>query len=105
MAERAYPRIRLHAEASIRCGERDYPGILEDLSLIGTYIRTDKRISVGDSAEISFSDTAAARDYRVRFNGSVVRVDDDGIVFVLRRIDIDSFLKLHLIVARQSANV
>lgn len=105
MGERAYPRISLHAEASIRCGERDYSGMLENLSLSGTYIRTDKRISVGDSADISFSDTESARNNRVRFNGSVVRADDNGIAFTLRRIDVDSFLRLHLIVGRQATHV
>jgi hypothetical protein len=105
MDQRDYPRVCLHAEASIRNGEKNFQGMLANLSLTGVYIRTDNMIPVGDNAEVIFCDSVSTRKAAVKANGKVVRTDEKGMAFRLLQMDVDSFINLHLIVAKQAATV
>jgi len=102
MGQRKYPRVSLHSEASIRCGDINFCGMLANLSLNGIYIRTDTRIPLGDSAEVNFPDKVSTRNPTLKVNGKVVRIDKDGIALKFRQMDIDSFINLHLIVAEKA---
>ncbi len=103
MVPRAYPRVSLRAEASIRYGTSNYAGMLANLSLNGVFITTETRIPVGDSAELAFRDAFPHGMAAVRASGTVVRNDDNGVAFILRQMDVDSFINLHLIMARRAA--
>ena len=105
MGQRGNPRISLDAEVSIRCGDRSLLGLLANLSLSGVYIKTDTPIPLGDRAEVIFYDASSPRKSAVKVNGSVVRRDKRGIAFQFRQMDVDSFINMHLMLARQSATV
>ncbi len=102
MGEREYPRVSLQAEASIRHGDRSFLGMLANLSLNGVYIATETPLPVGDGVEVTFSDAASGMA-TVKAGGHVVRTDKEGMAFRLRRMDVDSFINLHAIVARLAA--
>lgn len=102
MGQRKFPRVSLHSQASIRCGEINICGMLANLSLSGIYIRTDTRLALGDFAEVNFSDKVSTRNPTLKVKGKVIRIDEHGIAFKLRQMDIDSFMNLHLIVAEKA---
>ncbi len=77
--------------------------MLQNASLCGIYIRTESRIPVGASAEVTFAETFSSRKGSVRIKAIVVRTDDEGIAFMLQKTDVDSFINLHLMVARRAA--
>ncbi len=105
MDQREYPRVTLQSEASIRHGKRDIKGILANLSLTGIYVRTQALIPVGEVVEVTFHDTSSNGKATVKTCCNVVRTDENGIAFKLRQMDVDSFINLHMIVARQTSNV
>ncbi len=104
MSQREYPRVDFEAEASIINGVKSFKGRLENISLCGVYIRTESRIPVGASAEVTFADTFSSRKGAVKANGKVVRTDGEGIAFRLQQMDVDSFINLHLMVSRRAAS-
>jgi Tfp pilus assembly protein PilZ len=99
--EREYPRVCLLSEASIRSGDKNFSGMLANLSLNGMYVRTDERFVLGDDVEVTFLDPTALVKAEVKVNGSVVRNDEHGLALKLQRMDVDSFINLRLIIHRQ----
>jgi hypothetical protein len=105
MGQRINPRMLLNTEAIIICGEKKLFGVLSDLSLSGVYIRMDAPISPGNSAEVIFFNTASSRNSAVKVRGRVVRSDNEGIGFMVKQTDIDSFINMHLMLAKHTAKV
>jgi hypothetical protein len=103
MRQREYPRVDLLSEASIRSGDKNFLGMLANLSLNGMYVLTDKRFALGDDLEVTFCDPAALVKAAVKVNGSVVRKDEHGLALKLQQMDVDSFINLRLIIHRQVA--
>lgn len=103
MEQRKYPRVDIETEALIRNGANDFRGTLRNISLCGIYVSTESRIPLGASAEVIFAATLPSRKGAVKVQGKVVRTDDEGIAFSVQNIDVDSFINLHLIVAKRAA--
>lgn len=103
MNKREYPRVAFDSSISLRSGNTNFLGMLSNLSLNGMYIRTDKRIEIGNAVDLTFSDITNYGDAAIKINGNVVRNDDGGIALKLRKMDVDSFIKLRLLIHRKIA--
>jgi hypothetical protein len=102
MGQRINQRIHLNTEAMIICGEKKLLGVLSDLSLSGIYIRMDTPITPGNSAEVIFFNKASSRNSAVKVRGRVVRSDNEGIGFRVKQTDVDSFINMHLMMAKHT---
>jgi len=102
MRNRKFNRIRLESQAKVMFGNQSFEALTENLSLNGLFIRTDRRIPVGNKAAISFNLPSASRSSTVTVDGVVVRNDVHGLAFQFKSLDHDSFSYLKTVINRKS---
>ena len=99
MSTRKFSRVRFNVEATIKVGERQFQGGVENLSMTGMLLVTDERLAEGEAVDITIVLTGTSPPISVNFNGRVSRVDGNGMGFVFEKIDLDSYMHLKNIVA------
>ncbi len=99
MGTRKFSRVRFNVEATIKVGERQFQGGVENLSMTGMLLVTDERLAEGEAADITIVLTGTSPPISVNFNGRVSRIDGNGMGFVFEKIDLDSYMHLKNIVA------
>jgi hypothetical protein len=104
MPNRRFNRIRFESQSMVKSGGQSFEAFTENLSLNGLFIRTEKRIPVGNRAEIMFVLPSASRSSAFSVNGVVVRNDVDGMAFQFGSLDQDSFSRLKTIINRKAPN-
>ncbi len=102
MRNRKFNRIRYESQAMVMIGEQTFEALTENLSVNGLFIRTDRRVPVGNRAEITFNLPSASRSSTMTINGVVVRNDVHGLAFQFRSLDHDSFSHLKTVINRKS---
>ncbi|KAF0217894.1 MAG: hypothetical protein FD174_3157 [Geobacteraceae bacterium] len=92
MENRKFERVGFHTEAVIKYGELSFNGEVENLSLKGLFVKTDRKIEIDEPVEITvfFHGTDAQLSFSLQ--AKVVRVTENGIGFNFQKIDIDSLL-------------
>ncbi|MEI6306466.1 MAG: PilZ domain-containing protein [Deltaproteobacteria bacterium] len=99
MSTRKFSRVRFNVEATIKVGERQFQGGVENLSMTGMFLVTDERLAEGEAVDITIVLTGTAPPISVNFNGKVSRIDGNGMGFIFEKIDLDSYMHLKNIVA------
>lgn len=99
MSTRKFSRVRFNVEATIKAGERQFQGGVENLSMTGMLLVTDERLPEGEAVDITIVLTGTSPPISVNFNGRVSRIDGNGMGFVFEKIDLDSYMHLKNIVA------
>jgi c-di-GMP-binding flagellar brake protein YcgR len=94
MGTRFFQRVifRRYIEAITQDGV--FSGILENISLGGMFIKTDKNLSIGDQIEINFPINNGITDTNLTAKLSAIRKDDNGIAFKFMDLDPKSFWTL-----------
>jgi len=101
MQQRKFPRLRFSSDASIKTGKGVFPGILENLSLSGLFVRTGGLMTVGDTSEITFPLPAVSHTDKVHIRAVAVRVEDQGVAFSFRNIDHATFSVLKSVLKKR----
>jgi len=88
----------------VKTGRRSFEAFTENFSLNGLLIRTEKRLPVGNRAELVFVLPSASRSSAISVNSEVVRNDIVGMAFQFGSLDQDSFSRLKTIINRKTSN-
>jgi hypothetical protein len=99
MSTRKFSRVRFNVEATIKVGERQFQGGVENLSMTGMFLVTDERLPEGEAVDITIVLTGTEPPISVNFNGRVSRIIGNGMGFIFEKIDLDSYMHLKNIVA------
>lgn len=104
---RKFSRVGFRITAEVESGDQRIVGTVENLSMRGVYVVTEKRLAIGDDAKIviSLMDPSDAQqvshhddEHLIEADGRVARVTDAGIAFVFDKIDFDSYVHLKNII-------
>ncbi len=104
MPNRRFNRIRIESQAMVKSGEQLFEGLTENLSLTGLFIRTERRLPVGNRAEIIFTLPSASSSSEFIVKGVVVRNDVHGLAFQFGSLDEDSFSRIRTVINIKSPN-
>lgn len=99
MSTRKFSRVNFQVDATIKAGDRQFHGNVENLSMSGMFMETGERLSIGDEVDITIILTGTNPEISVNFIGKVCRVIDDGLGFTFEKIDLDSYTHLKNIIA------
>ena len=93
--QRKFSRVTIHLPVLLDFGSAQYHGVLDNISLCGSFVRGTFRQSRGDVCKIDLKGSASA----VRIIGSTVRVGDRGIAleFIAMRPESYSWLETELL--------
>jgi c-di-GMP-binding flagellar brake protein YcgR len=98
MSTRKFSRVTFKVDATIKTAERQFRGDVKDLSMSGMFMLTVERLQLGSQVDISIVLTGTSPEIDVNFNGEVSRVDENGMGFTFKKMDLDSYTHLKNIV-------
>ena len=104
MSYRKFERIHFESRAMIKTRGESFEAVTENLSVTGLLLRTERRLTVGNRAEIMFILPSASRSSVFTVNGVVIRYDVHGMAFQFGSLDQDSFTRLKTVINRKSPN-
>lgn len=97
--KRAFTRINLSEEATIRYGEQSIGGLVENISLRGLFVQTSQQIPVDLPVEVSIH---LPHESSLLLSATVVRHGEEaGLGMRINRIDMRSLLNLRNLVGKQ----
>jgi hypothetical protein len=99
MSTRKFSRVTFKVNATIKTTERQFHGDIKDLSMNGMFMLTSERLQLGNPVEISIVLTGTDPEINVNFSGEVSRIDENGVGFNFKKMDLDSYTHLKNIVA------
>jgi hypothetical protein len=99
MSTRKFSRVNFTVDATIKTAERQFHGDVKDLSMNGMFMLTSERLQLGDAVDITIILTGSDPEIHVDFSGTVTRIDENGIGFSFKKMDLDSYTHLKNIVA------
>jgi c-di-GMP-binding flagellar brake protein YcgR len=99
MSTRKFSRVSFKVDATIKTAKRQFHGDVKDLSMGGMFMLTNERLQQGDPVDISIILTAASPVICVNVSGEVSRIDENGVGFTFKKMDLDSYTHLKNIVA------
>ena len=99
MATRKFSRVHFRVDATICSAGRHFRGDVKDLSMSGMFLETVERLEAGAEVDISIVLTGTSPEISVNFSGTVCRINEDGMGFNFRKMDLDSYTHLKNIVA------
>lgn len=99
MSTRKFSRVNFRVDATIKTAERQFHGEVKDLSMSGMYMLTSEQLHLGDSVEITIILTGTSPEINVDFSGDVSRIDENGIGFTFKMMDLESYTHLKNIVS------
>lgn len=99
MSTRKFSRVRFNVGATIRVGDRQFQGAVENLSMAGMFLVTSEQLPEGEAVDITIVLTGTEPEIAVNFNGIVTRITEDGVGFTFEKMDLDSYMHLKNIIA------
>ena len=99
MEQRHFSRVDYHVHAVITCNGDSFPADVENLSLHGMLVKSERVLPVGSKVEITISLADADPTVEIHLNGIVVRSQEGELGFKFERIELDSFVHLRNIVS------
>ena len=76
--KRRFARLALHSDVNIKRDKTVIMGVVENLSLKGVFVKTNEKIPLDDSVEVTIY-TYSTPDHLCDLRARVVRVTDTGI--------------------------
>jgi hypothetical protein len=101
--KRKFSRVEFKIVATVKHGQRQFVGAVNNLSLSGIFLVTDQRIPIGEIVAILIA-LDDQPENSVEMTGKVARVTEGGIAFNFDKIDYDSFIHLKNLVALNSGD-
>ena len=99
MSTRKFSRVQFNVGATIRIGERQFQGAVENLSMTGMFLVTDEKLSENQPVDITIVLTGTEPEIAVNFNGIVTRAAENGFGLTFEKMDLDSYMHLKNIIA------
>lgn len=99
MSTRKFSRVSFQVDAMIKTADRQFHGVVKDLSMSGMFMLTGEHLQLGDPVEITIILTGTSPEINVNFSGEVSRIDETGIGFTFKMMDLDSYTHLKNIIA------
>jgi hypothetical protein len=99
MSTRKFSRVNFKVDATIKTTERQFHGDVKDLSMNGMFMLTGERLQLGEPVDINIILTGTSPEINVKFSGEVCRINENGIGFNFKKMDLDSYTHLKNIVA------
>jgi hypothetical protein len=94
MGTRFFSRVYINNDIEALAQDGVFMGKLENISLGGLFIRTNKRISIGDEIEINLPLRSEARMINLAATLIAIRSDREGAAFTFRDLDHQNFWSL-----------
>jgi hypothetical protein len=92
MERRLFSMIPIDRETTIMTKDGNFRGVLENISMGGFFLRTNKRIEVGENVAVDIPFTSSVN---IVTNVTAIRIENDGIAFKFEKIDHYNFWTLH----------
>jgi hypothetical protein len=99
MEKRHFSRVDYHIHAVISCDGEIIQADVENLSLKGMLVRSERMLPVGKQAGITIVLANSTPPVEIHLNGLVVRAQEGELGFTFDRIELDSFVHLRNIVS------
>ncbi len=99
MEKRRFSRVDFTVKALVASGDAAFRGEVDNLSLHGIFIRTDQRLPLGATAEITIGLADVEPEIVIHVSATVARHTPEGIGFEFGKIDVDSFTHLRSIIS------
>ena len=99
MGTRKFSRVTFKVDATIKTTDRQFHGDVKDLSMSGMFMLTNERLQLADPVDITIILTGTSPEIEVNFCGDVSRVDENGVGFSFKKMDLESYTHLKNIVA------
>ncbi len=99
MEQRHFSRVDYHVHAVIACDGDSFPADVENLSLHGMLVKSERVLTVGSPVDITISLADADPPVAIHLNGVTVRAQEGELGFKFERIELDSFVHLRNIVS------
>jgi len=87
---RKFRRMSFNAQVLVSHGDASFVGTVENLSLKGLFVKTDQKIPLNETVNISLSFKGNKGNLSLGLDGRVVRVTEEGIGLKFGKISIDS---------------
>lgn len=104
MERRAFSRVLVAIEATIRRGNRILTGQVVNAGLKGIYIRTAQKLAVSDEVELALHPPHGQTGFLVTCRGVVLRVDSAGMAVELREMSREAFVQWKDVLCSQSSD-
>ena len=99
MSTRKFSRVPFNVVATVKIGDRQFQGAVENLSMTGMFLVTSEPLAGGESADITIALTGTLPEIAVNFNGIATRIAEEGVGFTFEKMDLDSYMHLKNIIA------
>jgi hypothetical protein len=99
MEKRHFSRVDYHIHAVITCDGETFQSEVENLSLKGMLVRSERVLPQGKPVAITITLSSVTPPVEIHLNGLVVRAQGGELGFAFDRIELDSFVHLRNIVA------
>jgi c-di-GMP-binding flagellar brake protein YcgR len=99
MSTRKFSRVNFKVDTTVKTAERQFRGDVKDLSMSGMFMLTGERLQMSEPVDISIILTGTSPEIEISFSGEVSRIDENGIGFTFKKMDLDSYTHLKNIVA------
>src|SRR6266568_2540522 len=99
MEQRRFSRVDFVINALVKYDDTAFRGEVENLSLRGIFIKSDRVLEIGTPAEITIGLTSVEPEIVIQVDATVVRVEEGGIGFQFAKLDVDSFSHLRSIIS------
>lgn len=77
--QRKFSRVNIHRDVRLCFRSAQYQGVLDNISLCGSFVKGAFKQSKGDICKIDLKESPLYSDIAARAIGSIVRVDDNGV--------------------------
>ena len=104
MERRKYRRVPFEVMAAVQTDLINFSGVVDNLSMRGMFLSTEKTIEGDSPLEISIILSGSSSTLSIRTKGRLVRRTETGIAVEFGEMDLDSFIHLRNIVAQNSSD-
>ncbi len=97
--QRKFSRVKVQGAVHLDFRSKQYQGVLDNLSLCGSFINGTFKQSKGDICKISLKESAFDTEVVVRAIGSIIRVNDSGVAieFIAMKAESYNWLETELL--------
>ena len=92
MKKRQFERVDCRTTALITYQGRAFSGEVENLSLKGLFVKTDQKIDLNETVQVTVYFNGDSGDLSFGIDGKVVRCDEQGIGLSFQKIDTKSLV-------------
>lgn len=100
--KRKVTRVEFHIKGKVKSGNINLVGQVHDLSLKGLFLKVEKPLKsslLGEKVDVLIELMDHSSNIEIQAEGSIVRIEDNGIGIKLEHIDLDSFTHLKNIIS------